>query len=546
MAFNSLDAQREACEAYVLSQRSEGWLLLPAVYDDGGFSGGNMQRPALKRLMADVHAGLIDVIVVYKVDRLTRALSDFAKIVDVLDAAGASFVSVTQAFNTTSSMGRLTLNVLLSFAQFEREVGAERIRDKIAQSKARGIWMGGPLPLGYAAQDRKLVPIPAEVATVQHIFELYLQLPSVRALKERLDAEGIVTKVQNGKKGISGGVPFGRGGLYHMLSNPIVIGKIRHKDKIYDGEHPAVVPMPLWTAVQARLEAHGVDRRAGNGTVAPALLTGLLKDHVSRPMSPTHSQKGSRRYTYYASSTAREVTEGIAEADSEPVIRVGRPAAEQAVSYAILQLLDRDQLLALLDPLDLDLAATEGALAVAAEIAQHAGRKGGASMRHLLQRLAFEMVIGNGTTTAHVDRNRVIAMLLSRAVDPDREPDPLPLTIPLQFRRKGSATRLVLAGHVRRSAEPDPKLVRLLVNAERERRAMFMTRAPRPDGHQVRLARLAYLAPDIIATIIEGRQPARITSRVLLRLPDLPMDWSEQRRLLGLRRNSRYDVQDCG
>lgn len=546
MAFNSLDAQREACEAYIRSQRSEGWLLSPTAYDDGGFSGGSMERPALKRLMADVEAGRIDIIVVYKVDRLTRALSDFAKIVDVLDAAGASFVSVTQAFNTTTSMGRLTLNVLLSFAQFEREVIAERVRDKIAQSKARGIWMGGPLPLGYAVQDRKLIPIPAEVATVRHIFELYLQLPSVRALKEQLDAEGIVTKVQKGKKGSSGGVPFGRGGLYHLLSNPIVIGKIRHKDKIYDGEHPAIIPMPLWDAVQARLEANGVERRAGNGTTAPALLTGLLSDHVGRPMSPTHSQKGARRYTYYASSTAREVTEGVAEADSEPVVRVSRPAAEQAVTYAILQLFERDHVLALLDPLELDLAATEAALAVAVEMAQHAGHKGGTSMRHLLQRLGFAMVIGPDATTAHVDRHRLIAMLLGRAVDPDGEPESMSLAIPLQYRRKGSATRLVLAGHVRRSAEPDPKLVRLLVNAERERRAMFMAGALRPNAHQVRLARLAYLAPDIIATIFEGRQPARITSRVLLRLPDLPMDWSEQRRMLGLRRSSRYGWRDCG
>ena len=409
--------------------------------------------------------------------------------------------------------------------------------------------MGGPLPLGYAVQDRKLIPIPAEVATVRHIFELYLQLPSVRALKERLDAEGIVTKVQKGKKGSSGGVPFGRGGLYHLLSNPIVIGKIRHKDKIYDGEHPAIVPMPLWDAVQARLEANGVERRAGNGTASPALLTTLLTDHVGRPMSPAHSQKGARRYTYYASSTAKEVTEGVAEADSEPVVRVSRPAAEQAVTYAMLQLFERDHVLALLDPLELlwfpviivvQFFFTTGIAFL------HAGHKGGTSMRHLLQRLGFAMVIGPDATTAYVDRHRLIAMLLGRAVDVDCEPEPMSLAIPLQFKRKGNATRLVLAGHVRRSAEPDPKLVRLLVNAERERRAMFMAGAPRPSAHQVRLARLAYLAPDIIATILEGRQPARITSRVLLRLPDLPMDWSEQRRMLGLRRSSRYDGRDCG
>jgi DNA invertase Pin-like site-specific DNA recombinase len=536
MAFNSLDAQREACEAYIKSQRSEGWLLLPTAYDDGGFSGGSMARPGLKRLMADVEAGKVDVIVVYKVDRLTRALSDFAKIVDVLDAAGASFVSVTQAFNTTTSMGRLTLNVLLSFAQFEREVGAERIRDKIAQSKARGIWMGGPLPLGYETKERKLVPIPAEVKTLRHIFELYLELPSVRALKERLDAEGIVTKVKNGKMGTSGGVPFGRGGLYHLLSNPVVIGKIRHKDKLYDGEHPAIIPLPLWKAVQARLAAHGVDRRAKNGTTRSALLTGLVHDHVGRPMSPTHSQKGAKRYHYYASSTAKEISDGIAEADSEQVIRVGQMAADQAIHFAIMRLFERDAVLNLLDPLDLDLSAIEAALAVANEASHRTGTKGGMPLRHLLQKFNFTMVMAPDRVTASIDKRCLVAMLLGQTPDTEQETYPLLLDVPLELKRKGNATRLVLAGHVRKSPDPDPKLVRLLVNAERERRAMFTPGAPKPNAHQVKLARLAYLAPDITATILEGRQPARITSRLLLRLADMPMEWREQRRMLGLRR----------
>jgi site-specific DNA recombinase len=237
MAFNSLDAQREACEAYLKSQRAEGWVLLPTFYDDGGFSGGSMIRPALARLLDDVKAGLVDVIVVYKVDRLTRSLPDFAKIVDVLDAAEASFVSVTQAFNTTTSMGRLTLNVLLSFAQFEREVIAERVRDKIAQSKARGIWMGGTVPYGYRVEDRRLQVVEEEAETVRYIYAAYLEAPSVRALKERLDAEGIVSRAQlRGGKPVGGG-PWGRGALHWLLRNPIYIGRLRHRDLLHDGEH---------------------------------------------------------------------------------------------------------------------------------------------------------------------------------------------------------------------------------------------------------------------------------------------------------------------
>ena len=252
--FNSLDAQREACEAYILSQRHEGWTLVPNRYDDGGFSGGSMQRPGLKLLLADIEAGLVDVIVVYKVDRLTRSLADFAKIVEQLDAKQASFVSVTQAFNTTTSMGRLTLNVLLSFAQFEREVTGERIRDKIAASKKKGIWMGGPVPLGYEVIDRKLVAVPEEAERVRRIMRRYLEVRSVPALIGVLHREGIVTKVQQRTSGPHrGGVPFGRGSLFHLLKNPIYRGKIVHKDQVYEGEHEAIVDEELWDAVQAQL-----------------------------------------------------------------------------------------------------------------------------------------------------------------------------------------------------------------------------------------------------------------------------------------------------
>jgi DNA invertase Pin-like site-specific DNA recombinase len=241
-AFNTLDAQREACAAYVLSQQHEGWTQLPDFYDDGGYSGGNIERPGLRQLLADVRGGRVDVVVVYKIDRLTRSLTDFAKIVDVLDEAKASFVSVTQAFNTTNSMGRLTLNVLLSFAQFEREVIAERIRDKVAASKARGMWMGGSVPLGYRVEDRKLVVVPEEAATVRAIMERYLQVGSVRELLIELQRDGFVTRQRTGKGGRNeGGGSFTRGGLNWLLSNRTYIGEVVHKGNIYPGQQDAIV-----------------------------------------------------------------------------------------------------------------------------------------------------------------------------------------------------------------------------------------------------------------------------------------------------------------
>jgi site-specific DNA recombinase len=257
-AFNSLDAQREACAAYITSQRHEGWVAVRDSYDDGGFSGGNMSRPGLKRLLADVEAGKVDVIVVYKVDRLTRALSDFAKIVEILDARGASFVSITQSFNTTTSMGRLTLNVLLSFAQFEREVTGERIRDKIAASKKKGMWMGGNVPLGYDVVERKLVVNDTEAATVRHILERYVALGTGRALIDELRRTGYRTKrVEREGKKQKGGIPFERGMLFHIMSNRIYLGEMVHAGVAYPGEHQAIVPTELWMRCRHRLQLTG-------------------------------------------------------------------------------------------------------------------------------------------------------------------------------------------------------------------------------------------------------------------------------------------------
>ena len=262
--FNSLQAQREACEAFISSQRHEGWVCLPACYADGGFSGATMDRPALQRLLADIAAGRVDIVVVYKIDRLTRSLADFAKIVEILDARTASFVSVTQQFNTTTSMGRLTLNVLLSFAQFEREVIGERIRDKIAASKQKGMWMGGVPPLGYRVQDRKLVIVESEAELVRAIFRRYAELGSVRLLKEELKARGIGSKSWTSASGrLRGGKPFSRGALYLILRNRLYRGEIGHKGQSHLGEHTPIIDPPLWDAVQAQLASNAAVR---NGT----------------------------------------------------------------------------------------------------------------------------------------------------------------------------------------------------------------------------------------------------------------------------------------
>ncbi|MGO9848553.1 MAG: recombinase family protein, partial [Methylocella sp.] len=301
-AFNSLDAQREACAAFIQSQKHEGWTVLPALYDDGGFSGGTLERPALKRLLADIDAGQVDVIVVYKVDRLTRALSDFAKLVEIFDRRSVSFVSITQQFNTTTSMGRLTLNVLLSFAQFEREVIGERVRDKIAASKKKGMWMGGMPPLGYDVKDRKLVVNNDEARTVVDIYQRYLTLKSVHALKDELAGAEIRSKRRVRPDGTEyGSQKLSRGALYLMLLNRIYRGEVTHKGNSYPGEHPAIIEQPLWDKVQATLAKNRIERAIGVHAKHPSLLAGLVFDENGARLTPTYAVKKGTRYRYYVS-----------------------------------------------------------------------------------------------------------------------------------------------------------------------------------------------------------------------------------------------------
>jgi site-specific DNA recombinase len=306
-SFNPLHAQREACEASIRSQRHEGWQLVKTAYDDGGFSGGTLNRPGLERLLQDVSDKKIDVVVVYKVDRLTRSLMDFAKIVEQFDKQGVSFVSVTQQFNTTSSMGRLTLNVLLSFAQFEREVTGERIRDKIAASKRKGMWMGGVVPTGYELKDRELVVNPAEADQVRNIYRLYLELGCVSKLKESLEVSGIRSKRRISKNGrISGDAVYSRGALYKMLNNRIYIGEITHKQAIYSGRHGPIIDRELWERVRERLSENLQAERKRPRATAGSLLTGLVYDDAGNRFTPSHAAKGERRYRYYISQPNSE------------------------------------------------------------------------------------------------------------------------------------------------------------------------------------------------------------------------------------------------
>lgn len=305
MDFNTLDAQREACESYVASQRSEGWKTIKTHYNDGGYSGGTMDRPALQNLLSDVKSGRVDIIVVYKIDRLTRLLMDFAKLVEVFDEHAVTFVSVTQSFNTTTSMGRLTLNVLLSFAQFEREVSAERIRDKIAASKRKGMWMGGNPPVGYEIKDRKLVVNENEAKDALYLFERYKDIGCVSGLKKELDSNHVLSRKRITAKGNSvGGGRYSRGALYAILQNPIYIGKIRHKDEIYEGQHEAIIPEDLWNDVQGLLKNGGSAMRGISKPQQINLLKGILFDCGGTRYSPVRAKKGDKKaYRYYISQS---------------------------------------------------------------------------------------------------------------------------------------------------------------------------------------------------------------------------------------------------
>jgi DNA invertase Pin-like site-specific DNA recombinase len=515
----SLDAQREACVAYVASQRHQGWTLVPTGYDDGGFSGGSLERPALRRLLADVDSGRIDIVLVYKVDRLTRSLADFAKIVDVLDARGASFVSVTQAFNTTTSMGRLTLNVLLSFAQFEREMTGERIRDKIAASKKKGMWMGGPVPLGYAVNDRKLIVNDSEAEVVRLIFQRHRELGTVQALVLELAARGVVSKrrvMRNGRQ--SGGEQYRAGALAHLLRNVLYTGRVSHHGKIYPGEHHPIIDQRLWDTSQALLDRSMPKPRTGH----IALLGGMIHDAFGRPMTSAHANKRDRRYLYYVSRPC--------EGKIEETWRLPAGDLDALVVRSLLALLR--------DPLRLagelgDWAGNPRFASACATLAQRLIRP--AAMRVALQQLAASVVIGKDRIEMKIDAGGLGSMI--GADDALSSPDQqITLEIETTLKRRGHELRLVYAAPDANPAMRDDRMIQLIARGHvAYDRLLFGHTKPSTTerSHLVRLARLRFLAPDIVTAIIHGRQPVELTSRTLLRVPELPLAWADQRKLLG-------------
>jgi DNA invertase Pin-like site-specific DNA recombinase len=530
-AFNSLNAQREACEAYILSQKTEGWKYLPTAYDDGGFSGGTMERPALKRLMADVEAGRIDTIVVYKVDRLTRSLGDFARIVAVLDAASASFVSVTQAFNTTTSMGRLTLNVLLSFAQFEREVTGERIRDKIAASKKKGMWMGGNIPFGYDVPTdpatRALVVNPAEAEIVRAIFARYRDEGSVHRLMHWLGDQGCRTRITISRKGHArGGVPFGRGALSHLLKNRHYLGEIVHKTISYPGAHPAIIDPVLFASVQERLAANRRERCIRPVRAGQAILTAILFDGEGKLMSPTFGYAKSKRlYRYYVTSALQRgarASRGDAGHGDDVLRRVSAPVLEDLV---------RQVLTRFVPSLDTSDATVLRELLIRVDL-----RREGITL-HLLHKALFR-----NTRSAAQALGTIAARLQDgESAMPSPDETLILVDVPARLCVRGGRTRIIRPQDSNGVAHrADPALVRGLRQAHAlvtaagvhptRRAPQGKMLAPGNPYHR-KLTSLAFLAPSIQRAILEGRQPADLTLQRLLDT-NIPLLWDEQIRVL--------------
>jgi site-specific DNA recombinase len=500
--FNSLDAQYEASQAYIRSQAHAGWALIRSKYDDGGFSGGNTDRPALQRLLEDVRARKVDIIVVYKVDRLTRSLADFAKLVELFDEHGVSFVSVTQQFNTTTSMGRLTLNVLLSFAQFEREVTSERIRDKIAASKRKGLWVGGMAPLGYDTKDRKISINEAEADRVRTIFRSYLRLGSLNLLMVDLRKQGIVTKVRTLKTGATvGGIPFTRGPLAHLLRNRFYIGEVVFKGEILAGEQPGIINRDLFDAVQARLSEQ-VNNHKTARLKSEALLTGRIFDDRGNRMSPSHARKGGIKYRYYLSSA---LLQGVAE-------RVGSVPRVPAV--------DIETLVVRLVREHLKLTASMGDRSL---INDHVAR-----VEVRSEELVIQLV-----QPARSDRQSM-EVTASLRVPWQKMPSKrcrqilLPASVPAQDARPiRSETRRTLVASIARGRRWLDELI-----ADAKATAQSIANRERCSVRQVNMIiSLAFLAPNLVKAAIEGRLPRGVG---VTRLRDPPIEWSRQHAMLGL------------
>ncbi|MEX0644791.1 MAG: recombinase family protein [Parvularculaceae bacterium] len=524
-AFNSLDAQREACEAYIASQKGEGWKLIKTRFDDGGISGGHMERPALQALLVEIDAGRVDIIVVYKVDRLTRSLADFAKLVERFDAKGVSFVSVTQAFNTSNSMGRLTLNVLLSFAQFEREVTAERIRDKIAASRKKGMWTGGLAPLGYDNIDKRLVVNENEAKIVRRLLSLYLETGGVRLVIETANREGLTTKARaNG----TGGRALTRGPLYYILSNPLYVGLVRAGKELHPGEHDAIIDRETWDAVQAKLRE--TSQRAGTKSAARNPFVGKLYAEGNR-LTPSHASKQGRRYRYYVTHAADA---GPATANDRWRLNAG--ALEGSILKAIDEWLTSPRAASMLLNQDARASDLQKAQSVLDALRE-------SEMTTLAPARLQDWA-------ARLDRVDINETGVSIAFEPARL---LPETLPLAeecivrsvvpFGRRGHGQKIIV-GETKETALPDATALGLIKRAVEWRDRWFndpsltLAEIAREDsadaGDTSRHLRLAFLAPDIVKALLDGTAPKALSAERLRRLDELPASWSVQRRLFGL------------
>ncbi len=538
-SFNSLQAQREACEAYIASQRHGGWQAVGAHYDDGGFSGGSMDRPALRQLLEDIAAGKVDTVVVYKVDRLTRSLTDFAKIIEILDTKKVSFVSVTQQFNTTTSMGRLTLNVLLSFAQFEREVTGERIRDKIAASKKKGMWMGGRVPLGYDLKDRQLTINKEEARLVREIFGQYTRLRCVRKLKQYLDRQQIRTKERlNAHGNKTGGKCFSRGALYQLLKNRLYIGQIHHRGVSYDGQHQAIIDQPTWEQVARTLEANRHARRTRMRAGSSSLLTGLLFDDQGYRYTPTHANKKGRRYRYYTSQAA------IRGHGSHP--RIKRLPAAELDRLVLLRLgalfSSADELIRVAEAASVPMSRLQSFLDAGAHLSNSWDQMTRSDIAEYIRRVVQRIIVSSTEVRIEIAAQPLAGLFLESGGPERTEANAnatgwqvLPLTCALDLKHRSNQLRLVVNG-AQPPAEHRTSLLKAIARA-RDWYDRFVSgdvhsfrQLAAETGLSVRyvsrIFRCASLSPAHLETVLRGTQPLDLT---LERLSRIPVRWDQQR-----------------
>ena len=526
--FNSLHAQRESCDAYIKSQRHEGWTPLLSPYDDGGYSGGSTERPALKRLLADIQSDLVDVVVVYKVDRLTRSLADFAKIVEIFDAAGVSFVSVTQQFNTTTSMGRLTLNVLLSFAQFEREVTGERIRDKIAASKQKGMWMGGWVPIGYDRKDRTLTVNETEALTVRTIFDLFLKLKNVHRVQTELRRLNFTTKPYATPRGRAvGGLSFARGHIYKILSNPLYIGEIEHRSVRYPGQHPPLIERAIWDAVQTQLAANHHANRTRTNVRSRSLLAGLIYDDAGNRLVSSHATKNGKRYRYYITTNGA----GRAEAThSRAPLRLPAAMIDEALLAKLQSFLaDKGQISRLLREIRSGPAEIGIGLARATELAVSLA-SGSPTAQNVADLLA-RVTVRPGSLVISIKRGGLLAILTGKIIEQPRESgldsdkdNVITLEMPICFTPGGGSGKLVFEDQ--KTETPDAVVVKAIARAsiwfeqltagKAQSMAEIATAENITDNYVSNLIHLAWLSPEIVDQVLEGEPEATAVARAAM------------------------------